>query len=118
MAALLADPLVKHAIAVDEDIDIFDEQEVLWAVATHTQWDEDVIILPKMTGGLRDPSGGDPVGTKGGIDATRPLPSEKLFPPKITIPREVREKINVKTISSFFEAGEVDAVSTPKLGEV
>lgn len=119
LAALLSDRLVKHAIAVDEDVDIFDEREVLWAVAAHTQWDKDVIILPKMMGGERDPSGNDPpIDTKGGIDATRPLPAEKIFPPKITVPREIREAINAETISRLFEPGEVDGVPIPKLGEI
>ena len=35
MAALSANPNIKMAIVVDDDIDIYNEQQVLWAIATH-----------------------------------------------------------------------------------
>lgn len=35
--ALAADPYVNMAVAVDDDIDVFDERDVLWALATRAQ---------------------------------------------------------------------------------
>jgi 2,5-furandicarboxylate decarboxylase 1 len=71
--ALSSDYRVKHAIAVDQDIDIFDDEQVLWAVATRSQWDKDLVLLPGMLGTRLDPSGNDTTTCKGGIDATKPL---------------------------------------------
>ena len=36
------DPYVKLAIAVDHDVDVFNEEEVLWAAATRMQADTDL----------------------------------------------------------------------------
>jgi 3-polyprenyl-4-hydroxybenzoate decarboxylase len=54
-------------------VDIYDEEQVLWAVATRSQWDKDLVVLPGMLGTRLDPSGNDTMTTKGGIDATKPV---------------------------------------------
>ncbi|MEW6377635.1 MAG: UbiD family decarboxylase [Thermodesulfobacteriota bacterium] len=46
---------LKLVIVVDNDIDPFDPKDVEWAIATRTQWDLDLVILPKMVTAL-DPS--------------------------------------------------------------
>ena len=61
------------AIAVDEDIDIFNEEEVLWAVATRVQADRDVFIIPDVICNKLDPSSREGISAKMGIDATIPL---------------------------------------------
>jgi 3-polyprenyl-4-hydroxybenzoate decarboxylase len=68
-----ADHYVKLVIVVDEDIDVFDEEQVLWAVATRMQADRDVLIVDSAMGTLLDPSATDAITAKMGIDATRPL---------------------------------------------
>ena len=68
-----ADHYVKLVIVVDEDIDVFDEEQVLWAVATRMQADKDVFIVDSAMGTLLDPSATDAITAKMGIDATRPL---------------------------------------------
>jgi UbiD family decarboxylase len=74
MAALTASELLKHVIVVDDDIDVFDDREVLWAVATRVQADRDVEILRGVKGSRLDPSAPDPdYAAKMIIDATRPL---------------------------------------------
>ena len=81
IAFLLSNPPgVKYVITVDDDIDIYNLEKVIWAVTTRSQPAEDVIILPHITGISLDPSG--PRGRVGaaperavsgmGIDATRP----------------------------------------------
>lgn len=40
--------IVKHVVVTDEDINVFDLQEVEWAIATRVQADKDVIIIPGM----------------------------------------------------------------------
>ena len=73
MLALLGwDPYLKNVIAVDADVDITRDEEVLWAVATHFQPHRDVLIIDGLPGSALDPSAGS-TGTTSrmGLDATR-----------------------------------------------
>jgi 2,5-furandicarboxylate decarboxylase 1 len=66
------DPYVKFAVAVDEDVDVFDEQEVMWALATRFQADTDLFTVPKVFCNRLDPSSADGMSAKLGLDATAP----------------------------------------------
>ena len=66
------DPYLKLAIAVDEDVDVFNEAEVMWALATRFQADTDMFVMPKVFCNQLDPSSHDGMGAKLGIDATVP----------------------------------------------
>ena len=46
LIALTAFPELKHVIVVDEDVDIFDSDDVLWALNTRYQGDVDTITIP------------------------------------------------------------------------
>lgn len=73
LTALGMDHHIKMVIVVDEDVDVFNEQEVLWAMATRLQADKGVMIFPNMMGETLDPSTGDDgLTAKMGIDATKP----------------------------------------------
>ena len=68
---------LKHCVIVDEDIDIYDPNEVEWAIATRFQADKDATILPRLRGSSLDPSGDLTEGKKAttckmGLDATIP----------------------------------------------
>ncbi len=68
------DHYLKFVIVVDDDIDVFDEAEVLWAVATRMQADRDLVVVAGSLGALLDPSADERgVTAKLGIDATRPF---------------------------------------------
>jgi UbiD family decarboxylase len=68
------DHYLKLVIVVDDDIDVFDESDVLWAVATRMQADRDLVIITGSLGALLDPSADERgVTAKLGIDATRPF---------------------------------------------
>jgi UbiD family decarboxylase len=73
MLALLGwDPYLKHVVAVDSDIDITDDSQVLWAIAAHAQPHEDVFIVGGLPGSPLDPSSSvDGTTSRMGIDATR-----------------------------------------------
>ena len=80
MAALLSDPYTKMAIVVDEDVDVYDEQEVLWAIATRVNAAKDIQVLPWVAGSEYDPTSYDETATGRGnmttkviIDATKPV---------------------------------------------
>lgn len=87
LAAFAAHPSLKHAIVVDTDIDVYNLEEVEWAIATRFQGNEDLVIIPNARGSTLDPSANQESGltTKIGIDATCPLekPQEKFTKAKI-----------------------------------
>ncbi|GAA4354044.1 UbiD family decarboxylase [Variovorax defluvii] len=66
------DPYLKTVVAVDEDVDIARDEEVLWALATHFQPHLDVVVVEGLPGSALDPSASG-VGTTSrmGLDATR-----------------------------------------------
>ena len=66
------DPYLKTVIAVDPDVDVTRDEEVLWALATHFQPHRDVLIIDGLPGSALDPSASG-VGTTSrmGLDATR-----------------------------------------------
>jgi UbiD family decarboxylase len=49
-------PELKHIILVDEDVDIFDSNDVLWALNTRYQGDIDTVFLPGVRCHPLDPS--------------------------------------------------------------
>lgn len=87
----------KMVIVVDTDIDIYDEQDIWLALASRVQWDRDIYVIPGGRGASTDPSIlKDGVTAKIVIDATKPLPSERPFPVRNTVPEEVLEKIKLE----------------------
>ncbi len=80
LMAILSLPDTKHAVVVDEDVDIFDPKQVEWAKTFRVQADQDVIIISGAQGKHIDPSvrawelpkGQLPTTSKMGIDATTP----------------------------------------------
>jgi len=73
MLALLGwDPYLKTVIAVDSDVDVSDDQQVLWAMATHFQPHRDLFVVDGLPGSPLDPSSSqDGTTSRMGIDATR-----------------------------------------------
>ncbi|WP_129843697.1 UbiD family decarboxylase [Streptomyces sp. RFCAC02] len=47
---------LKNVILVDGDVDIFDTNDVLWAMQTRMQGDRDILTLPGIAGHVLDPS--------------------------------------------------------------
>ncbi len=93
VAALSASFGHKHVFVFDEDVDIFDEKEILLAMAMRFQADRGLIVLPGLTGGVLDPSSLDgTTTTKVGFDCTKPLGS--AFAERLSIPSDVLEKID------------------------
>jgi UbiD family decarboxylase len=93
------DHYVKLVIVVDDDIDVFDESDVMWAVATRMQADRDLVVISGSLGALLDPSADDQgLTAKLGIDATRPFGqpfAEKLLmsPEKMAWARALVERL-------------------------
>jgi 2,5-furandicarboxylate decarboxylase 1 len=71
------DHYLKLVIVVDDDIDVFDEADIMWAVATRMQADRDLVVISGSLGAMLDPSADERgVTAKLGIDATRPFGQE------------------------------------------
>src|SRR5207248_7436797 len=65
---------VKHVFVVDDDVDIFSDEQMDWALATRFQADRDLIVGSGFRAVPLDPSlGGSPSGAKAGFDLTRPV---------------------------------------------
>jgi len=93
-AAIASDMLLKHVIVVDEDIDVFDEEAVLWAVANRFQASHGLVVIAGAQGSELDPSAGPfGVNDKMGLDATKPLSG---FPAVLSVPEEVMRRIRVE----------------------
>ena len=104
---------VKHVIVVDDDIDIYDDQEVLWAVATRVQADADCSIVTNSFGAHLDPtaygetrSERGPMTTKVIIDTTRPLNRE--FPQRVRPAAELWDAVNLRDYLGPGAAGAGD----------
>jgi UbiD family decarboxylase len=88
MQAFVEMPNLKLAVVVDDDIDVFNERDVMWAVSTRTHWDTDLEVIHKVQsfrGWL-----GDAVAI---IDATRPLKGS--FPRRNELMEEALQRVDV-----------------------
>jgi 2,5-furandicarboxylate decarboxylase 1 len=95
LAALGGCDFVKHVVVVDADIDIYNEEEVMWAVATRVQADQDVDIIKNVKGNTLDPSQTDNIMTaKMIIDATKPV--QRPYEARVSVPKAAMEKIRLE----------------------
>ncbi|KOP82408.1 3-octaprenyl-4-hydroxybenzoate carboxy-lyase [Bacillus sp. FJAT-21945] len=80
LAAFASDKDLKHVVVVNDDVNIFDSDDVEWAVATRVQASEDIFIVPGAKGSPLESSHNLRGATdKMGVDATYPLGKEELF---------------------------------------
>ncbi len=85
----------KCAVVVDQDVDIYDDKKVIWAIMTRTQPDRSFFYVPGSYISRVDPTGYRPwhspdkgdrlLSTRLGIDATKPL--DPSFPEVAEPPR-------------------------------
>jgi len=90
MATFGTEFYTKYVIVVDDDVDVFDINDVMWAVATRVRAEKDIFFIPGAKAAILDPTS-DPQSftvTKMGIDATRP--SGRDFAERLVIPEEQR----------------------------
>lgn len=86
MAAFGAHTSLKHVVVVDEDIDIYNPEDVEFAIATRVRADRDILVISGVRGSSLDPCRiGDGLNVKAGIDATYPLGESENY---------IRAKIN------------------------
>ena len=88
--------LGRYVIVVDEDIDITNSEEVIWAISSRSEPVDSIQILRRCWSGPLDPR--IPVGEKGFnsraiIDATRPYEWRDKFPKSSGHSRELKDKV-------------------------
>lgn len=84
MTAFGLDIYLKNVVVVDNDVDIFSDADILWALTVRMQADRDLLIIPNSSGPRTDPTAyssnargkAGSLTTKLGIDATVSLPWE------------------------------------------
>lgn len=120
LAALVTDPSIKHVIVVDDDVDVFNETQVLWALAMRFQADRDLVIIPNIIGSHLNPTAygynrmeRGPMETKLIFDATKPLPPYD-FPKEAQAPDEVLTRIDLVRDTRPYEPGKDDDAITGK----
>jgi 2,5-furandicarboxylate decarboxylase 1 len=100
--AAVSGDFAKVAIVVDDDIDVFDQGEVLWAVATRSN-DTDILtaVPTRNTGPAEDVAGLNsdggrlaPLTSKLIIDATRPIGKVKNV--RVVPPHDVWERLKLE----------------------
>ncbi|MBI2988933.1 MAG: UbiD family decarboxylase [Deltaproteobacteria bacterium] len=112
-AAFAVDPLIKHVFVVDDDVDVFDEVEVLWCMCTRFQADRDLAIIPYALGNRLTPKSYDidrnerledrhkkVMETKMILDLTKPAPPTS-FPPLCGVPAEVVERVTLDALRDY-----------------
>jgi 2,5-furandicarboxylate decarboxylase 1 len=90
MATFGTELYTKQVIVVDEDVDIYSMNDVMWAIATRVRAEKDITLVPNCKSAILDPTS-DPktfTVTKMGIDATRP--SGQDFAERLIISDEQR----------------------------
>ena len=100
MAVLGADLYMKRVVVVDHDVDVFDDRQVNWAIATRCQPDRDITIITNARGSDLDPSSReDGYTAKWGVDATA-KPSLAAYTPRHRVPPEVWQRLRLEDFLS------------------
>jgi 2,5-furandicarboxylate decarboxylase 1 len=110
-AAFTVDPILKHVFVVDDDIDVFNDDQVMWALTTRFQADRDLTIMPNFLGGHLNPvtygwhrEEKGPQETKLILDCTKPAPPI-TFPPRTRVPPDVVERVEPEKLLQDYEPG-------------
>jgi UbiD family decarboxylase len=97
LAVLGSDLYMKRVVVVDHDVDVFDDRQVNWAIATRSQPDRDLVVVTHARGSDLDPSAReDGSSGKWGVDATA-KPSLAAYTPRHRVPPEVLARLDLKS---------------------
>ena len=77
ISALFALPVVKQVVVVDEDVDVCNDDEVLWAMNARFRADRDLIVTPGLPANYADPMAEDRTIAKVGFDCTKAAPADR-----------------------------------------
>jgi 2,5-furandicarboxylate decarboxylase 1 len=96
---------VKHVFVVDDDIDVFSDDQIDWALSTRFQADRDMVVASGFRAVPLDPSlQGSRAGAKAGFDCTKPFGKGDSFEFKIPVPPVLPERKR-GTVEATLAAG-------------
>lgn len=95
-AAMSVDAYIKQCMVVDEDVDVFNPVEVLWAFSFRVNPERDITIIPGMWLSPLDPTSDRGTSGKVLIDATIPLAEDAGRFKRVEIPPDVDQRIKVE----------------------
>jgi 4-hydroxy-3-polyprenylbenzoate decarboxylase len=100
--------LGRYTVVVDDDIDVTDFHDVLWAICTRTDPQKDIEIIRRCWSGPLDPvipRGEKGLSSRGIIDATRPFEWMKDFPPVSGSTPEQKKQVAEKYTDQLLKTG-------------
>lgn len=107
IAALFALPFVKAVFVTDDDVDIFDDARVEWAMATRFSADRDLVVQSGYPSQSMDIlAGKDKLMTKAGYDLTMPFNLPDAITTKVPRPPVLsRKPARYQTVRQALEYG-------------
>ena len=95
LAALLESYTINYVVVVDSDIDVFDEEQVIWAMITMVDPKRDISTVNNIWTQFTTAAGY----SKAIIDATKPIGT--AFPGRIAIPASAMDRIKLEDWIKF-----------------
>lgn len=92
LSALASYAWTQFVVVVDEDVDVRDPDDVLWAIQTRCCPQRDVLLIPGVSSYTREDVKDENIG-KFGIDATSPLHKASVYKRRTN---KMNEKINIE----------------------
>ena len=107
ISALFGIPRVKHVFVVDDDVDIFSDEEIEWAMSARFRPDRDLVTMGGFGGFYMDPTAGeDGTVTKAGFDLTAPYDRpESIETRRPRAPHFARTAPRFQTVRDALETG-------------
>ena len=97
---------VKHVFVVDDDIDVFSDEAMDWALATRFQADQDFVAASGFRAVPLDPSlAGARVGAKAGFDCTLPFGQAARFEFSIPRPPDLAARVPALSLEQALAEG-------------
>lgn len=92
-AALAHANIIKHVVVVDDDIDVFNPEEVEWAIATRFRADRDIFVVPRVRADRVDPVRENRTVAKWGLIALKDPEQPAQVYERARAPKEIREQV-------------------------
>lgn len=96
---------LKHVFVMDEDVDVFDDNQFDWVLATRFQADKDLLVLPGLPGMPMDPSATvRGVTAKAGFDLTFPFPRSNKVTARVPKAPTIGGPVRFQTVRQALES--------------
>ena len=100
-AALAHANIIKHVVVVDDDIDVFNPEEVEWAMATRFRADRDIFVVPRVRADRVDPVRENRTVAKWGLIALKDPGQPQEIYERARAPQEILEQVNRRWAEYF-----------------